>query len=150
LLIIPGLVALAAAISIWLANRIGPTPGTSADLIAGIGALGARFGLPPIVAPILFAVLILLSLAMIGVLISSLVSELNAEAGPVVVGAPAPAAKPASAEKEEEASEDVFAGAPAPAAEAQSDAVFVSYARANSGLVMPVIDGAKSQGKHFW
>jgi hypothetical protein len=44
LLALPGLVALAAAASIWLANRIGPAPGGWPELMRGIDAFGARFG----------------------------------------------------------------------------------------------------------
>jgi hypothetical protein len=35
-------------------------------------------------------------------------------------------------------------------AQAQTDALFVSYARANSKDVLPVIEGAKAQGRTFW
>jgi hypothetical protein len=31
-----------------------------------------------------------------------------------------------------------------------TDAVFVSYARANAAAVLPVIEGAKSEGRKFW
>ncbi|HRE42465.1 MAG TPA: toll/interleukin-1 receptor domain-containing protein, partial [Terricaulis sp.] len=69
LLTLPGLAALALGGAIWLANRIGPTPSSFADLIAGLDAFGARAGLPPGVTPGLCAGAIVL---MAGVLIFSL------------------------------------------------------------------------------
>ncbi|HRE42466.1 MAG TPA: toll/interleukin-1 receptor domain-containing protein, partial [Terricaulis sp.] len=42
------------------------------------------------------------------------------------------------------------APAPEPLAEAQDSGVFVSYARANQALVLPVIEGAKHAGRKFW
>lgn len=53
-LMIPGVMALAATGSIWLANRIGPVPGDFDDLRAGIDALGAHYWLPAGVAEWLF------------------------------------------------------------------------------------------------
>ena len=48
--------------AIWLANRIGPTPGTLADLIRGIDAFGVDRGAPAGATPILFAIAITLVL----------------------------------------------------------------------------------------
>lgn len=61
-LMAPGLVAIAASISIWLVNRIGPTPGGWPELIAGIESFGARYGLPPAATPWLFALALALML----------------------------------------------------------------------------------------
>jgi hypothetical protein len=62
LLVAPGLFVIAASASIWLANRIGPTPGGWPELLAGIDSFGRYYGLPPGVTPVLFgaAVLVLL------------------------------------------------------------------------------------------
>ena len=54
-LVLPGLLALAASASIWLVNRIGPAPGTLADLRAGIDAFGVRYGVPAGATEWLFA-----------------------------------------------------------------------------------------------
>ena len=51
----PGIVAAAASISIWLANRIGPVPGGWADLLSGIEGFGMRYGLPAGAAVWVFA-----------------------------------------------------------------------------------------------
>ena len=132
LLAAPGLAALAAAGSIWLANRIGPEPGGWRDLVAGVDALGARAGLAAGVAPGLFAAAIVLTL---GVIVVSIVAVALRAAKPSRAAPPdAPSAE---------------AEAPAPVAPA-SDQVFVSYARANQGLVLPVIEGAKQAGRKFW
>jgi hypothetical protein len=136
-LMIPGLVALAATVSIWLANRIGPTPGTFADLLRGIDAFGARYGAPLGVTPYLFAAAIVLMVA--------------APVFAFVSGAVRRRQRDVLARTHPEINED-YEAAPAPPAAAapQSDAVFVSYARANSAMVMPVIDAAKLQGRKFW
>ncbi|MDX2277574.1 MAG: toll/interleukin-1 receptor domain-containing protein [Hyphomonadaceae bacterium] len=42
----PGLFAVAAMVSIWLANRIGPRPGGMPELLAGIEAFGRYYGAP--------------------------------------------------------------------------------------------------------
>jgi hypothetical protein len=124
-LALPGIAALAAGGSIWLVNRIGPTPGTWADLIAGIDALGARAGAPAGVAPGAFAGAILLTLLIVGGGLLRLLAGGRA-------GEPAPA--PDEAE-------------PATAADAS---VFVSYARANQAVVLPVIEAATQGGRKFW
>jgi len=54
----PGMLALAASVSIWLVNRIGPTPGGWPELRAGIDALGARYGIAPVVTEAGFALAI--------------------------------------------------------------------------------------------
>lgn len=127
LLALPGFAALALGGAIWLANRIGPTPGSFADLIAGLDAFGARAGLPPGVTPGLCAGAILL---MAGVLIFSLArSVLPRPARQAPVEAEAP---------------------PEPLIEGQDSGVFVSYARANQAVVLPVIEGAKHAGRKFW
>ncbi len=124
LLAAPGLVAAAAAISIWLANRIGPTPGGWVDLIDGIAAFGARAGLPAGATLGLFAGAIVLT---IGIVIAAIIRAIPRAPE---AAAPAPQAEPAPA--------------------ASADSVFVSYARANQAIVLPVIEGAKQAGRNFW
>jgi hypothetical protein len=132
LLMLPGLGALAAGVSIWLVNRIGPTPGTFADLVAGIDALGVRYGLGAGVTPWLFAAAIaLLLLAPIGLAAFRTLQRARLDA---------------CAREHPELYEDHET----PVAPPVSDAVFVSYARANAQLVMPVIEAAKGNGKNFW
>lgn len=128
-LALPGLVALATAGSIWLANRIGPTPGGWAELVAGIESFGARYGLPGGATLGLFAGAILLTLLMLALFV------VRAFRGKPRTAARGPAAAPAPT-----------AAAPAP----PSDQVFVSYARANQAVVLPVIEGAKQAGRKFW
>lgn len=123
----PGVMAIAAAVSIWLANRIGPTPGGWPELRAGIGAFGARFGLAPIATEILFGVSIALTFAVIGYAVSRLFVRPRpaAEAAPNAAPSAAPPIK-------------------------QGETMFVSYARANEGSVLPVIEAAKRAGRKFW
>lgn len=124
-----GLLAIAATVSIWLANRIGPTPGTLADLIAGIDAFGVRYGLPAGVTAWLFLIFGALTVLIIGAFIARLV-------GAVFRRAP-----------KTEAPSQPRSEAPTPK---PSDAVFVSYASANRSAVMPVIEAVKQLGKRFW
>lgn len=132
-LMAPGLVAIAATVSIWLVNRIGPTPGGWPELVSGINAFGLRYGLPAGVTPALFAVSILLLVAAVGYLVATIFggkkapSELRRDV-PRPRGRPrAPRTKPPS-----------------------SDAVFVSYARANDMTVLPLVEAAKRAGRKFW
>lgn len=131
LLAIPGLIAAAATASIWLANRIGPTPGTLTDLRRGIDEFGVRYGMPSGLTEWLFLAALLLTLCVFALFVARLV---------------APRAK--AAKREAEAPRTM----PAPATEEApaSDAVFVSYARANAKDVLPVIEGAKAEGRKFW
>lgn len=125
LLMLPGLAALAIAGSIWLANRIGPTPGTFADLIAGIDAFGVDRGLPHGLTLGLFAFAVaLMVLAPLALIARTLLRR-------------APSAPPAET-------------APAAPDGQERQAVFVSYARANAQAVLPVIEAAKQQGHAFW
>lgn len=126
LLAAPGLVALAAAISIWLANRIGPVPGGWLEMIEGVAALGGRHHLPAGATLGLFAGAIALTF---GVIVAAVVRAWPRKP------------QPAAARAREAQS------APAPPA---ADSVFVSYARANQALVLPVIEGAKQAGRNFW
>lgn len=126
LLAFPGVMAIAAAVSIWLANRIGPTPGGWPELRAGIGAFGGRFGLPPIATEALFAISILLTLAIVAFGVLRLFSKPRRSARP-------PNTAPSAAEPVK-----------------QSETMFVSYARANEGAVLPVIEAAKQTGRKFW
>lgn len=123
-LAIPGAVALAATGAIWLANRIGPTPGGWDELLAGVEGFGARYGLPAALTPWAFAAAIALTIIALGVLLARLAPRPRAEAPATPEAAPAP--------------------------QAAGDQVFVSYARANQAIVLPVIEGAKQAGRKFW
>jgi hypothetical protein len=126
---IPGAIALAATVSIYLVNRIGPTPGGLPELRAGIDAFGMRYGLPHGLTEWLFVIAIAVTLIDFTLLVASLVTP---RVGTATKPAPAP---PAPAEE---------------AAPAQTDAVFVSYARANAKSVLPVIEAATQAGRTFW
>lgn len=132
LLMLPGLFALIASAAIWLVNRIGPTPGTVADLITGIDAFGARGGLSVGVTPTLFVVAIVVMLAAPVVLIAR--GGRRRRAAPDV-------------QAEESADEDHESAAPPPGG---STAMFVSYSRANADDVLPVIEAATESGHTFW
>jgi hypothetical protein len=125
LLALPGLLALAASASIWLANRIGPTPGGLPELRDGIDGFGARYGMPSGVTEWLFLIAILATLAILGLFIARLVRGIG---------------KGATKARAPRAERPVAVG----------DAVFVSYARANQGAVLPVINAVKQLGKRFW
>ena len=128
LLALPGVVAAAAAISIWLANRIGPTPGTFDDLRRGVDEFGVRYGAPSGVTEWLFLIAMLVTIVVFARFIARLVT---------------PRAKAAKRE--------AAPSAPAPEAEPkQTDTLFVSYARANAKDVLPVIEAAKEHGRSFW
>lgn len=123
----PGLAALAVAVSIWLVNRIGPTPGTLGDLLHGIGAFGARFGLPNSATFVLFAGAIAMMIIAPLALVASRLRR------------PSQRAAPTRAEPENP-----------PAPTAPGEEVFVSYARSNALDVLPVIEAAKQGGRTFW
>ncbi|UPT64407.1 MAG: toll/interleukin-1 receptor domain-containing protein [Hyphomonadaceae bacterium JAD_PAG50586_4] len=127
-LLIPGLWALAVSGAIWLANRIGPTPGGLPELRQGIDAYGVRNWFPAGVTEWVFVAAIALMLAVIATSIAKLTQR--------------PAAR-----REAQAADEAPASAPAPK---QTDTVFVSYARANQDEVLPVIDGAAKAGRKFW
>ncbi|MES1201363.1 MAG: toll/interleukin-1 receptor domain-containing protein [Pseudomonadota bacterium] len=129
--LLPGALAIASMTAIWLVNRIGPTPGTFGDLMRGVDDLGIRFGVPSGLMIWLFAAAILLLVVSLFTLISRMTR-----------GRGAAPQRPAKQGEE--------AAAPAPSAKPQGEAVFVSYARANSQLVLPVIDAAKLKGAQFW
>ncbi len=128
--------------AIWLVNRIGPRPGTLGDLIAGLNDFGARHGAPAWFTAPLFVVLIAAAAATLVVMVTLLLAKpprRRIEDGEDYEAPPIPSF-PKSAAK---------SSAPS-APPATSGATFVSYARANSDVVMPVIDGAKAQGGAFW
>lgn len=126
ILLLPGLLAISATASIWLANRIGPTPGGWPELISGIDGFGTRYGLPAGVTPWLFALSIALFVGVVGLIILGFINR-----------AEAPARNPPRPRRR---------GQAAPA----SDAVFVSYARANDMTVLPLVEAAKRAGRKFW
>lgn len=129
LLALPGVVAIAATLSIWLVNRIGPTPGGWPELRTGIDAFGMRYGLAQGMAVPIFVAAIGLMLVVLCLLLLRLVRG------------------PSRAAKGERAPPPPTESVPAPEL---SEAVFVSYARANAAAVMPVIDAAKADGRTFW
>jgi len=129
LLMAPGLVAIAATASIWLANRIGSTPGGWPELIAGINAFGLRYGIPAGVTPALFAMAILVFIAALGFVIAALFGG-KKETTELRRDVPRPRRSRVTP--------------PAP------DAVFVSYARANDMTVLPLVEAAKRAGRKFW
>ncbi|MEQ1617980.1 MAG: toll/interleukin-1 receptor domain-containing protein [Terricaulis sp.] len=124
----PGIAALGVAASIWLANRIGPSPGSFDDLRAGVEAFGQRYGAPAGATEWAFAGAIALALIVLAWVASRAV--LGVRRRPPV-REPAPTSATA---------------APPP----QADAVFVSYARVNKALVFPVIEAAQREGRKFW
>jgi len=128
LLAIPGLVVAAALVSIWLVNRIGPRPGGWTELRAGVDALGALYGVQPLVIEIGFAAALIVTVLVICVFVARLFMKSKAEPARNEAAPAAPAAKQPEA----------------------PNAVFVSYARANAAAVMPVIEGAKRNGSVFW
>lgn len=132
LLALPGIGAFAVAVSIWLVNRIGATPGTFADLLAGIEAFGVDHGAPSgLTVPVFGTAMALTVLTPIALFIINAAerARLNAYA---------------------RTHPDVAEDYEAPAAAPQSNAVFVSYARANAETVLPVIEAAKQGGPTFW
>jgi len=130
LLILPGFAALALVGSIWLVNRIGPTPGSVMDVVFGIDAFGVRYGLPSgYAAPIAFGAIALMLLTLL-VVISRAFTGRERTAEP-------------------EASED-HESAPAEPRRSDADALFVSYARANAPIVMPVLEQLKRAGRKLW
>ncbi len=130
ILLLPGLLAISASVSIWLANRIGPTPGGWPELINGIDGFGTRYGLPAGVTPWLFALSIALFVGVIGLIIFAIFNR----AAP---RAEAPARNPSRPRRRGQATPS-------------SDAVFVSYARANDMTVLPLVEAAKRAGRKFW
>ncbi|MBY0563183.1 MAG: toll/interleukin-1 receptor domain-containing protein [Hyphomonadaceae bacterium] len=126
----PGAYAIVAAAAIWLVNRIGPTPGTWRDLVADITDLGVRLGLPAAAALIVFGAAAAVTVTIV---LWAAAAAISALFRPRVAASRAPPA-----------------GAEAPAQEEASDATFVSYARANQSVVLPVIEAAKQSGHRFW
>ena len=121
-LLLPGLGALAALGSIWLVNRIGPVPGSLQDLRVGVDAFGMRYGAPAGVTEWIFAAALCLMLVVIAALIVRVLAPpRRAQRKPPPAASPPP-----------------------------SDAVFVSYARANEAAVLPVIEAAQREGRSFW
>ncbi|MGH6950060.1 MAG: TIR domain-containing protein [Vitreimonas sp.] len=123
LLALPGVLAIAATLSIWLANRIGPTPGGWPELRRGIDQFGMRYGLPSGLTEWLFAIAIALTAAILVFAVARLLLKMRPPLRRTEPSEPAP--KP-------------------------TEAVFVSYARANEKQVLPVIEGAKQGGRTFW
>ncbi len=126
-LALPGVGAFVVAGAIWLANRIGPTPGGWDELRLGVDDFGVRYGLAAGVTPWLFLAAILASGAIFAWFVTSIVLS--------VLRPKRSATAPAQTRAE---------------APAENDATFVSYARANQGVVLPVIEAAQETGRKFW
>lgn len=147
LLIFAGLAAGALIGAIYLVNRIGPEPGGFSDLIAGLDAFGARYGLPAgVSAPIAFglvaialiAIVTTITRAVLGLISNKrredeVVQEYEAESGGALSKRDEPLGEEAAAPDADE-----------------REAVFVSYARANAPIVMPVVEQVKAQGRKLW
>ncbi len=132
-LMLPGIAAGALIGAIWLVNRIGPAPGTFARTLEDVDAFGVRYGMAPgLLAPLALAALALAGAAFAFILARAIAALLPRRASPCAraKAAPAPQAE---------------AGA-----EAERDIVFVSYARANAPLVLPVVKEIQKQGGNLW
>jgi hypothetical protein len=116
----PGLVAIAAVASIWLVNRIGPSPGGWPELRRGVDQFGTRFGIASGVTEWLFLIAIAVTAGVTALFVARLFKRSSAAV-----------ATQASAQR-------------------SSEAMFVSYARANAPVVLPVIEAAKRAGRKFW
>lgn len=126
-LILPGLAAFAVLASIWLANRIGPVPGTFEEALNGVNAFAFRFGAPGGVgAPAALALMTLSAAAMLFLLVRLIQARGNS---------------PRKAAPEAQGAHD---------APDEREAVFVSYARANAPLVLPVVNAVKKIGRKVW
>ena len=124
-LTLPGVFAIAVAASIWLANRVAPSPGGLADLRAALDAFAARHGLPDgaIIAACAAVLMLIVPLTALG----------------GWLGRATAARRKASARPFRPVRND-----------APAEAVFVSYARANQAEVLAVIEAVKTAGKRFW
>lgn len=130
-LMAPGLAALVATGSIWLVNRIGPTPGGWPELSAGIDAFGVRYGAPAGVTLWGFTAAIAMLIVCLGLLVGRAFSRPRVQTRKQTQPAPTP--------RQAE-----------PSAPEQTDALFVSYARANAGVVTPIIEAVSREGRKFW
>ena len=135
LLALPAAPALALIAAVWLPNRIGPQPGDVSDLVAGLNDFGARHGAPEgLTAPVAFGAVAVAVLALL-VSLLRLVTRRGAE----------------SAEEEAVLAEVAHHdAAPEDEDEEDEDPVFVSYARVNSGAVLPVVEALKRGGRKLW
>lgn len=132
--IAPGLAALGLMGTIWLTQRLGPSPGTFLDVLAGVGQFGARFGLSANGA-------VALTLGAAALLALTLVFFLLRAIGSME-------RRPRAARRE--ARREAESGAAEAGAAAEGDSVFVSYARANAAFVLPVVEKMKRAGRRLW
>ncbi|MBX3430084.1 MAG: TIR domain-containing protein [Hyphomonadaceae bacterium] len=132
ILLLPGLLAISAVVSIYLANRVGPTPGGWRELVSGIDSFGIRYGLPSGVTPWVFAFAITLFLGVIALIVFGLVNRSGARDDGLRRTPPRPRTRRPRRSTP------------------SADAVFVSYARANDMTVLPLVEAAKRAGRKFW
>ena len=125
LLALPGAFALYAVIAMWLVNRIGPRPGGWPEVLESIEQFGVRYGAPAGITPWVFGAAIAVTLCVFAVFVARIVMGALGRGGRA----------PARAE---------------PSRRVEANAVFVSYARANQTVVLPLIDVAKRAGRKFW
>ena len=133
LFILPGLAASLLVGAIWLVNRIGPTPGTMMDVVLGVDAFAVRYGLPSgLAAPIAFAAIALMLLTLLVVISRAFTGRERTRS-----------ADPNAGTNYESAPDG-------PPRRRDAEAVFVSYARANAPIVMPVVEQLKRAGRKLW
>ncbi len=133
LFILPGLAASLLVGAIWLVNRIGPTPGTMMDVVLGVDAFAVRYGLPSgLAAPIAFGAIALMLLTLLVVISRAFTGRERTRS-----------ADPNAGTNYESAPDG-------PPRRRDAEAVFVSYARANAPIVMPVVEQLKRAGRKLW
>jgi hypothetical protein len=128
--VLAGAGAVAVVAAVWLTTRIGPTPGSFAEVVSGVNAFAARYGAPDKAGIWIAVGAVALALLAIGLVLARRPARLEA----------------AAPRKRSEAPASV-APAPHPA---QSEAVFVSYARANAPIVLPICEALRKEGNELW
>jgi hypothetical protein len=127
--ILGGATAAAVVAAVWMATRIGAVPGSVADVVGGVNEFAVRYGAPEQSGAWIAGAAIALALLAIVLVIT----RKPRHAGTAVV--------------EKKAEEAPASAQPAPA---PSDAVFVSYARANAPIVLPICEAVKKEGNQLW
>jgi hypothetical protein len=129
--ILAGAGAAAVVAAVWMTSRIGAVPGSVADVVGGVNEFAVRYGAPGGSGAWIAGAAIVLALLAIVLVIT----RKPRHAGAAVV--------------EKEAEEAPASAQPAPAP-APNDAVFVSYARANAPIVLPICEAVKKEGNQLW